>query len=422
MKVLSVIIAHPLRKVAGATNAGRELSVAVADHVDIELALMWADDESLQLGNLHVRHMRATNPLKAFESWLPWSFTVPLYGSKIPELIETGDYDLVHIHNLLPAFAAERVAQACRKRGIPYVVSSHGFNEQSRYATLNGFTGPKRVLARWAIERPFERVVKGAAAIFALSDREGDLLSSLGVPADRVHIVTNGVNEFYLGKPSPAEEIEALTKFGLKDDPILLYMGSFHGYKGLDVFLSALKGVTRPFQAVVAGRFKNDGEREDVLKQAGVTETDAKSIVFTNAVTNAELRALYHTANIFVYPTKGDTLPLVVLEAMACGLPIVSTSVGGIPFMVGPEQGILVPPGNANAVAQAVNQLLADPERQRWMGESAVKNVRNRFRWSLAAQRAVEGYGAILEGKPLPRPDHGLVESFRSSSSEAIVG
>ena len=417
-----MIIAHPLRRVAGATSAGRELSVAVADHVDMELALMWAEDEWLQLGNLPVRHMRATNPLKALESWLPWSFTVPLYGSKIPQLIEDGDYDLVHIHNLLPAFAAERVAQACRKRGIPYVISSHGFNEQSRYAALNGFRGPKKALARWAIERPFERVVRGAAAIFALSDREGDLLSSLGVPADRIHIVTNGVNEFYLEEPSRAEMIEARTKFGLKDDPILLYMGSFHGYKGLDVFLSSLKSVTRPIQAVVAGRFKNDGEREDVLKQAGVTEEDAKSIVFTNAVTNAELRALYHAADLFVYPTKGDTLPLVILEAMACGLPIVSTTVGGIPFMVEPEQGILVPPEDASAVAKAVNLLLADPQRRRAMGESGARNVRSRFRWSLAAERAVEGYEAILEGKPFPRIDRVPLEYLRSSSSGASVG
>jgi glycosyltransferase involved in cell wall biosynthesis len=416
VKVLSVIIAHPLRKIAGATNAGRELSVATAEHVDMDLAIMWDTDETTTIGKLNVRHVRSTSPLRAFERWLPRSFTVPLYGSRIPELIEDGDYDLVHIHNLLPAFAAEKVAQACRRRRVPYVISSHGFNEQSRYASLNGFRGPKKLLARWAIEEPFRRVVKGAQAIYALSDREGPLLSELGVAPQRVHVVTNGVNEYYLGEPSKAELIEARTKFGLGEDPILLFMGSLHGYKGLDVFLSALKHIQGPFQAVVAGRFRNDKERQDVLLQAGLGEAEARSVVFTNAVTDAELRALYHTASLFVYPTKGDTLPLVVLEAMACGLPIVSTTIAGIPFMVGPKQGVLVEPGSPGAIADAVNSLLANPALRESMSVSAIENVRTRFRWSLAARSAVEGYEAILASKPFPVASGVSVETLGSAT------
>jgi alpha-maltose-1-phosphate synthase len=402
LKVLAIIIAHPLRKVAGATNAGRELSVAIAEHRDIDLAIMWDADESLTLGNLKVRHVRATNPLRPLERWLPRTATVPLYGSSIPELIENGNYDLVHIHNLLPAFAAEKVAQACRRRRVPYVISSHGFYEQSRYASLNGFTGLKNRLARWAIEEPFERVVAGASAIFALSDREGELLSRLGVPTDRIHVVTNGVNEFYLEEPSKAELIEAQTKFGLRNDPILLFMGSVHGYKGLDVFLRSLKQINGSFQAVVAGRFNSDRERIEVLEEAGISGAQASSIVFTNAVTDAELRALYHSASLFVYPTKGDTLPLVVLEAMACGLPVISTTIAGIPFMVGPEQGLLVPSNDSSAIADAVNTLLPDEARRHAMSASARENVRTRFRWSLSAQDAIVGYETVLAGRSFP--------------------
>jgi glycosyltransferase involved in cell wall biosynthesis len=397
MKVLAVIIAHPLRKIAGATTAGRELSIATAECVDLDLAIMSDSDQHLRIGSLDVRYMRATNPLRAWEKSLPRMVTVPLYGSKIPELIEEGNYDLVHLHNLLPAFAAERVARACQRRGIPYVVSSHGFNEQSRYASLNGFHGVKRVLARWAIEAPFERVIRGAAGIFALSDREEPLLAQLGVPPERVHMVTNGVNEYYLEEASQTEIREVQTKFNLGREPLLMFMGSLRGYKGLDVFIAALRQVTGPFKAVVAGSFRKEQEKQAVLAQAGVSPDLAKRIVFTNAVTDAELRALYTVADLFVYPTRGDTLPLVVLEAMACGLPIVSTTVGGIPFMVGPEHGILVPPNQASAVADAVNSLLADPARRESMGRCARENVRARFRWSLAAHAAVVGYHKLLQ-------------------------
>ena len=63
MKILATIIAHPLRKISGATNAGRELSVATADLVDLELAIMWDRDETLTIGKLPVHHLQCTNPL-----------------------------------------------------------------------------------------------------------------------------------------------------------------------------------------------------------------------------------------------------------------------------------------------------------------------------------------------------------------------
>jgi glycosyltransferase involved in cell wall biosynthesis len=399
MRVLAVVVAHPLRKIAGATNAARELSLAVSRLVNLELAIMWDRDESIVLDGMRVRHIKATNPLQQLGRWLPRSALVPLYDSRIPAMIRDGDYDLVHIHNLLPAFAAERIATACRRRGVPYVISSHGFNEQSRYADLNGFTGIKRALIHWAIEKPFRRVIRRADAIFALSDCEGGLLAELGVPAERVRVVTNGVNQFYMGSPSSDELAAAKQRFGLGEKPILLFMGSLHGYKGVDVFLRSLAGVTTPFQAVVAGGFKHDQERTALLERSGLGDTLMRSVVFTNTVSNEDLRALYNLATLFVYPTKGDTLPLVVLEAMACGLPIVSTVVGGLPFMVSPAEGVLVAPDDPDAVARAVDSLLGDPVRRRNMAAAVRAKVRNRFQWAAAAERAVEGYQSVLRNR-----------------------
>ena len=144
-------------------------------------------------------------------------------------------------------------------------------------------------------------------------------------------------------------------------------MGSLHRYKGVDVFLKSLRAVRGPFQAVVAGKFKDESERSSLLSDARLGDELASSVVFTGGVSNEELRALYHLADLFVYPTLADSLPLVVLEAMACGLPVVSTTVGGIPFAVRPEAGVLVPPGDVTAVSMAVNDLLADPSRRRAM-------------------------------------------------------
>lgn len=399
MKILAVIIAHPLRKRAGATNAGRELSVATADLVEIDLAIMWDQEETLRLGNLKVQHVRSTSVLRSAAPLVPRFVRVPLFDSRIPELIRDGDYDLVHIHNIIPAFAAERVARACRRRGIPYVVSSHGFYELTHYAQINQFNRLKTLLADVAITRPFRRIVKGAACIFALSDCERESLTTLGVTDDRIHVVTNGVSEFFFAPPDEGELTNARQKIAVDRarGPLLFFMGSLHAYKGVDIFLRSLASVQQPFQAVIGGAFKSDAERTHLLNNAGL-KADVEALVrFTGALSNEELRALYHLADLFVYPTQGDTLPLVVLEAMACGLPVVSTTVAGIPCAVTPDVGILVPPGDAQAVAAAVNTLLSDPYKRQTMSTAAAARVRQEFRWPVSARRAVEGYRRCLE-------------------------
>jgi glycosyltransferase involved in cell wall biosynthesis len=180
-------------------------------------------------------------------------------------------------------------------------------------------------------------------------------------------------------------------------------MGSLHGYKGVDTFLESLKHVKGDFQAVVAGRFKDPSEPEGLMAKAGLSAGLRKKVVFTGGVSDAELRALYHGCDVFVYPTRGDTLPLVVLEAMAGGLPVVSTTVGGIPFQVQSDCGLLVSPDDPQGVARAVQQLLSDAGRRREMGRNARRRVETVFRWRLAARQAVEAYSATL-GKAAPAP------------------
>ncbi len=399
MRILSTIVAHPLRKISGATNAGLQLSESVARLAEIEVALMWDREEIAVAGELVIRHVRCWNRLGPLARLAPRFVRVPLYDSRIPEIIRQGNFDLVHIHNLVPTLAAERVARACQRRGVPYVISTHGFYELSRYAEINGFGRVKSALADIVISQPFQRIVAGAAGIFALSDREGEILARMGVDESRIDVVTNGVNEFYL-EPAPVETMETVkAELGLGTDPILLFMGSLHAYKGVGVFLKSLKCLGKPFQAIVAGKFKDDSERRALLDNAGIDAEMSRKIVFTGAISDERLRALYHLADMFVYPTMGDTLPLVVLEAMACGLPIVSTTVGGIPFAVPPGCGILAPPGDPVAVAEAVSMLLQSPERMSAMGARARTRVLETFRWDASAERAVAGYRKVLANR-----------------------
>lgn len=396
MKILAAIIAHPLRKIAGATNAARELTQATAPLVDIDLAVMWDRDETIVEGPLTTYNLRCSNRLGLLAGKVPRMVSIPLYDSRLPEMAVEGDYDLVHIHNLIPAFAAERLTMACRRKGIPYVISSHGFYELSRYAEINRFGKVKAALADVAVTRPFRRMVEGAAAVFALSEFDRELLAGMGLRQSNFQIVTNGVNEFFLEPPSVAEAEAVRAKWIRGPAPVLLFFGSLHGYKGVGVFLRSLRDIADPFQAVVAGRFKSEEEPKALLRDAGLSSEVANRVIFTGGVSNEDLRALYHQAAVFVYPTMGDTLPLVILEAMACSRPVISTVVGGIPFEVRPECGVLVPPGDAGAVSSAVSKMLAAPESGKEMGRRGRQRVESTFRWRKAAECAVAGYSSVL--------------------------
>jgi starch synthase len=396
VKNLAVIVAHPLRKVSGATNAGLQLSAATAKLVDLEVAIMWDADGTEKTGELTTHYVRCHNRLGPLERLAPRAVRVPLYDSTIPRLIRRGAWDIVHLHNLFPTLAAQRVATACRQAGIPYVISSHGFVELSTYAAINRFGPVKSFLIDFLITRPFHRIVAGAERIFALSECEHRLLHTMGVEPSRIDVVTNGINEFYLEPPAPAELTSIRERFVQNEGPVLLFMGSLHAYKGLDTFLASLKLRNDSFQAIVAGRFKHAHEPRRLMDRARLPTALRRRITFTGGVTNEELRALYHCADVFVYPTDGDTLPLVVLEAMACARPVVSTTVGGIPCAVTPDCGILVPPSDPAGITQAVTTLLASPDLRRSMGAAGRARVAKVFRWEKAAQAAVAGYKRVL--------------------------
>ena len=164
MRVLSAIITHPLRKVCNATSAGMQLSEAVARLIELDTAIMWDNDETVIAGDLVVRRVRSKNGLGMFNHVVPRFAKVPLYDSKIPEMLD-GGYDLVHIHNLIPTLAAARLSRACKRHGMPYVISTHGFFELSAYAKIHGFGPIKSALVDLAMTRPFRQIEIGRAHV-----------------------------------------------------------------------------------------------------------------------------------------------------------------------------------------------------------------------------------------------------------------
>ena len=301
---------------------------------------------------------------------------------RFTRLLRERGVTLIHAHE----FGANAYATlAGRLTGVPVVATVHG---RSYYADRG-----RRRLAY--------RVVSRAAAMVAVSeDVKRFVVAATGVSAARVRVVHNGI----AAAPAVSEEARMglRTALGLRrGDQVVTVVGSLYPVKGHRHLLEAAPQILASWPSTVfliAGR----GECEAALEQ------DARRLGIEARVRFLGLRedvgALLAISDVFVLPSLSEGLSIAILEAMAAGRPVVTTRVGGNPeLVVHGETGILVPPGDAAALASAVTGVLGDPAEARRLGENGLGHVRRRFSIDamLSAYEAI--YAEGLTRAPSPR-------------------
>jgi starch synthase len=396
LRVAAVGVSPPNYKASGGISAGLQLMRRVADSCDTAMYVMADRDEDIVDGQLKVALRRPFNPLSALGFMLPRQATTMAWRPRIERWLEDFAPDIVHIHNPHPAGALAKVAGACLRLDVPYVISTHGFVEFDDFS--KGFGSPawqKPLLERF-VRRPLVEVARNAARILMLSPYEEPILRGMGVPADRLGVVPNGVDRYFLDEPSDAERRRLVARFNLPEDRTrLLFVGNHTVNKGLDVLLKSLPLMKEPGATIIAGAIRSKAENEKLIRSSGLTLQDPR-FLFTDFITKEELRALYRSVDLFTFPSRADTLPLVILEAMASGLPVVATNVGGIPYEVTPDEGILVAAGDPAALAQALDRLCRDESMRLGMAASARRRVIAHFDWEVSARLALDNYRTAM--------------------------
>lgn len=398
MKVLAVVVVPPHMSVSGGARAAELLSSALTEHCEITVAsMMNGEGICATAGGRLPRRM----PVR---SWLPplvpWSkfanrYSTLFYRSDLPRIIREGDFDLVHIHNPMPALEMERVARACIERGLPYVVSTHGFNEVANGGEVYGFHGLKRLAWRRLVEAPVARTVARASGVFALSPADFDIVRGMGFKGPELTVVSNGVPTPAPSNPnSDAVLLERLGIAPARDAGQItcMFLGNHTPNKGLPVLLDAFAGIERPYLLIVGGERRTDIDYDACTRRC----RPGQQIVITGRLSDEAVRAVLYRTDLFIFPTLADTFPLVVLEAMAHGVPVVASRVGGIPHQLTEECGVLVDPRDEAGLRATVEALAGQPERMAAMGRAARVRAAEQFTWAKAACDAAQSYQRVL--------------------------
>jgi Glycosyltransferase len=274
------------------------------------------------------------------------------------------------------AAAAAWIAQLL---GVPYIVKVHG-------SDLN-------VQAASRLRRPqIRHALRGAGAVLAVSKALAVKAVEIGARPDAVETIYNGVDGrlFRRGDRAAARE-----RLGLPPhEPVVLYAGNLKNSKGCMDLIEAFPLLAKQRRDARL-YFVGDGPDASVLESRAASLCCGASVHFMGAVAHASLVDWFRAADLLCLPSHNEGVPNVVLEAMACGTPVVATAVGGIPEVVPTFAGILVPARHPEQLAEALAEMLDRP-----VDAEAIATHATSFRWEDNIDRLEHMLERVAAGAP----------------------
>lgn len=238
---------------------------------------------------------------------------------------------------------------------------------------------------RWSIRR-YEQVMCVSAAL-------RDECLAMGVPAGRCHLIRNGIDVSAYGQQESRSE--SRQRLGIADGRFLVgAVGRLSPEKGFDRLIRAVNDLTRqghPIDLLIAG----EGAERAALTQL-IQQQKAES--FVRLIGHLpDPRSFFHACDAFVLSSLSEGLPNVVLEAMACSVPVIATEVGELSAVIDSEvDGLLVPPDSPAALADSLRRLLADESLRTRLGESGRMKVESSFTFDRRIEQEAAVYDRLL--------------------------
>jgi glycosyltransferase involved in cell wall biosynthesis len=322
-------------------------------------------------------------------------FGEPLaYSLRLKKLLDArrDEFDIVHDDQCMGPGILR-----LHKRGWPLLETLHHPITVDRSIALDhADTFWKRVSTRrwFGFLRMQIRVVKQLPAILTVShNSKADIHAQMGVALDRLTVVPVGVDHEVF---RPYDDVVK------KKGRLMVTTSSDVPMKGLVPLLEAIAKlrVERDIDLIVIGKPQPKGRVANALERLGLTDI----VTTITGVSDEELARLYGEAEIAIVPSLYEGFSLPAIEAMSCAVPVVATTGGALPEVVGVsgETGLLVEPNNPDALVEAIGRLLDDPALRERLGSAGRERVIERFTWQVTAKGTAACYDAILNHRPLP--------------------
>jgi glycosyltransferase involved in cell wall biosynthesis len=341
---------------------------------------------------------------------------MPAFARVSTELLRHSvPYDLVHANFFMSGVVARRLKATL---GLPYVMTFHALGLVRREHQREADAFPPE---RTEIER---QLAADADHIIAECPQDrSDLLRLYGADGSRMSIVPCGFDseEF-----RPMSRARARAELGLDPNEfIVLQLGRLVPRKGVDNVIRSLAHLPPDVPArvlVVGGESREPdeamtpeiGRLRAVAREAGVNAR----VTFTGQRQRSELRRYYAAANVFATTPWYEPFGITPLEAMACGVPVVGSAVGGIQYSVTDGvTGFLVPPHDPVALAARLLELYRNPALAAALGRAGIRRARSMFTWEEVARQLAEVYEDLRERRRVQVPDWAVSQAMATAAA-----
>jgi glycosyltransferase involved in cell wall biosynthesis len=318
-----------------------------------------------------------------FRLGIPYS--IPTVGSFPTFAKSVKNAQIVHAHGH-PYLTSLLAGKLAKFYGKPFVLTQH-----NTYIEYNNIFDQVEKLNDLSVGR---QNLNTADKIIAVSGATRDYVLHLGAKPSKVKLIYNGVDVARFRVISGKRQ-EMRKKLGIPQDAVVVLTVRRLVYKnGVDTLLDCANIAVKKNPKIVLVSVGKGPDMESVrqkIAQLGISD----NFHLAGFVSDADLPSYYNLADFFVLPSKsGEGLPLVTMEAMACGLPVVATDVGGIKEILPKEYGKLVPPNQPMLLAEAVLDFAALDFSKRRSELHAL--VEERFNWDVNVERLVEIYEELI--------------------------
>lgn len=255
------------------------------------------------------------------------------------------------------------------------------------------------------ISRAYFGIVSASArraqAVITVSEcSKGDIMKILGLPAERIHVIGNAVDASFYPIRDAWQLANVRERYGIAPR-FVLYFGGFDMRKNVRRIIEAYsylpESLRREYQLVIAGRYQHLGhplfpDPRETVSRLGLE----RYVIFTGQIREQDKAPLYSAATVYMFPSLYEGFGMTVLEAMACGTPVVTSNLSALPEVVG-DAGVLVDPYDAEQISRALAELLENQGRREELSRRGLERAR-RFTWPQVADQTVRVYKQILCG------------------------